>query len=118
MRREEGCPEAPGDSSSPIAEHCSIRQEVRDVVKQRRPQYIAVALGWAYNGLLLGLTVAAVFAPQHRLLLDFNRYGELWVDVAVFSIAFLLMTWLLFFKLPQKRHTDTRRRRDGAADEP
>ena len=49
-------------------------------MKNRRPQYVAVALGWAYNGLLLGLTMAAVFSPGHRLLLDFNQYGELWAD--------------------------------------
>ena len=85
----------------------------RSTVKRQRPQYIAIALGWAFSGLLLGLVMAAVFSPGHRIVLDFDRFGELWLDVAVFSIAFLLMTWLLFFKLPQKRRTDDRNRRDG-----
>jgi len=105
----------PSEGSTTTApERRSTRREERDVVTLRRPQYVAVALGWTYNGLLLGLTVAAVFAPEHRLLLDFNQFGELWADVTVFSIAFLLMTWLLFFKLPQRRRSDSEHRRNTA----
>ena len=86
----------------------------RSMLQNRRPQYLAVALGWIYNGLLLGLAVAAVFSPGHILVLNFNQFGELWADIAVFSFAFLLMTWLLFFKLPQRRRTDKTAREDQA----
>ncbi len=74
--------------------------------RKSRVQYLAVTLGWVYTGLLLGLAVGAVFSPGHALLLHFNRFGELWADVGFFMFAFLLMTWLLFFKLPKRRHTD------------
>ena len=67
---------------------------------------MAVTLGWVYTGLLLGLAVGAVFSPGHTLLLHFNRFGELWADVGFFILAFGLMTWFLFFKLPKRRHTD------------
>ncbi len=84
----------------------------RSMLQNRRPQYLAIALGWIYNGLLLGLAVAAVFSPEHTIVLNFNQFGELWADVVVFTFAFLLMTWLLFLKLPQRRHTDRRVRED------
>ena len=78
--------------------------------RKSRLQFLAVTLGWAYTGLLLGLTVGAVFSPGHALLLHFNRFGELWADVGFFTFAFGLMTWFLFIKLPKTRHTD---RADG-----
>jgi hypothetical protein len=85
----------------------------RNILKRQKPQYIAAALGWAYSGLFLGFVIAAIFSPEHKLVLDFNRFGELWFDVAVFTIAFLLLTWLLFFKLLQKRRTDNSQDRKG-----
>ncbi len=69
-------------------------------------QFVAVVLGWVYTGLLLSLVIGAIFSPGHRLLLDFNRYGELWLDVIFFGLTFVLMTWFLFFKLPKRRRTD------------
>ncbi len=81
--------------------------------------------GWVYTGLLLGLAVGAVFSPGHTLLLDFNRFGELWADVGFFALAFGLMTWFLFFKQLRKRRTDrtdreeslVHRQSDGIAGE-
>lgn len=74
--------------------------------KRSKFQYLALALGWVFTGLVLILSVGAVFSPGHKLVLDFNRFGELWVDLVVFVLAFGLMTWLLFFKLPKSRRTD------------
>lgn len=71
--------------------------------KRNKIQYFAVALGWIYNGLLMALSVQAVFSPGHKLLLNFNRFGELWFDVGLFTFAFVLMTWYLFIKLPKQR---------------
>jgi len=93
--------------------------------RKSRLQYFAVALGWVYTGLLFGLVMGAVFSPGHSLLIHFNRFGELWADVGFFTFAFGLMTWFLFFKLPQRRRTDRRdrevspvlRRSDEIADE-
>jgi len=78
--------------------------------RKSRLQYFAVALGWVYTGLLFGLVMGAVFSPGHSLLIHFNRFGELWADVGFFTFAFGLMTWFLFFKLPQRRRTDRRDR--------
>lgn len=81
----------------------SKRVIVRDFVHI----YLAAGLGWIYTGLLLGLAVNAVFSPGHRILLDFNQFGELWADVAFFGFAFALMTWFLIVILPRMRRTDS-----------
>ena len=89
--------------------------------RKSKLQYFAVTLGWVYTGLLLGLAVGAVFSPGHALLLHFNRFGELWADIVFFTFAFGLMTWFLFFKLPQRRRTDRTDREEspvlGRSDE-
>ncbi len=74
--------------------------------KRSKLQYVAVVLGWAYTGLLLGMTVIAAFSPGQKIVIHFNRYGELWADLVFFSLAFGLLTWFLFVKLREKRERD------------
>lgn len=74
--------------------------------KRSKLQYIAIVLGWAYTGLLFGITIVAVFSPGNRLVLHFNEFGEIWADFAFFGAAFGLLTWFLFFKMLRRRKGD------------
>ena len=67
---------------------------------------MAVILGWGYTGLLFAMAIIAIFSPEHKLIVHFDKYGELWADLAFFGLAFGLLTWLLFVKLRKKRERD------------
>ena len=74
---------------------------------KKKLELIAVGLGWVYISLLLAMSIRAVFAPRHELLVQFNRYHELWVDVGFFFLAFGLLTWLLILKVKGYRRRST-----------
>lgn len=74
--------------------------------KRNKIQYFAVMLGWAYTGLLTILTVAALFSPDNKIVINFNRFHEIWADLAFFVLSFGLLTWYVFFKMLKERGED------------
>ena len=56
---------------------------------------LAVSLGWALVGFMLAICLMGVQDSKNEVVVQFNNYGEMWMDVACLSLAFGLLTYTL-----------------------
>ncbi len=47
---------------------------------------------WGFMCLLLALFTRAVFTPDHQIVITVNQYGEMWIEIPLFTVAFIVST--------------------------